>query len=221
MIPRRRLAIQGLALASLVLFAAACGGPSSGSSPKSSAAGAASCTADHRAAGALPALEALLPLGMIERSPDSVDSGWNCTAAALGSYVRHGIRELRFAGATWDQGNGDATVAAVVTTEPVGQPALETAWVEEFYTAGAVAGRHTGDVKTSRPTMRGAGPVFRLEAINDLSLQTVVVWPAGTAVRVVIVATTVEPAASRAEHDQRVEIAVEVAAAAPVPGQAR
>ena len=220
MIPGRRLARPNLAIASLVLVAAACGGPASTSSPNASAAGAADCTADHRAAGALPELEALLPLGMIERSPDSVDSGLNCTSAALGSYVGHGVRELRFAGATWDQGNGDATVAAILATRPVGQPALETAWVEEFYTAGAVAGRHTGDVKTSRPAMRGAGQVFRLEAINNLSLQTVVVWPAAPYTRVVIVATTVEPGASRAEHDQRVEIAVEVAAAVPVPGQA-
>jgi len=59
--------------------------------------------------------------------------------------------------------------------------------------------------------------VFRLETVNDLSLQTVVIWPAGQLVRVVIVATTIRPDASRAAHDERVAIAVEVAAGVPVP----
>jgi hypothetical protein len=164
-----------------------------------------------RAPGALPQLEALLPRGMIERSPDTLNSGWNCSAAALGSYVAHGVSKLGFAGATWDQGNGNATVTAILALD---SGPLDAAWVEEFYTAGAVAARHTGDVKTDRPTYDGAGQVFRLETINDLSLQTVVIWPAAPYVHVVIVATTVSPDAVRADHDQRVDIAVQVAAAA-------
>ena len=152
---------------------------------------------------------------MIERSPDALDSGANCTPGALGSYSAHGIGELRFAGATWDYGNGDATVTAILATAS-DQPKLQTAWVEEFYTIGAINGRHTGEVKQSRPTMAGAGPVFRLETLNDLSLQTVVIWPAGPYTRVVIVATTVDPNASREDHDQRVAIAVEVAASMPI-----
>jgi hypothetical protein len=65
--------------------------------------------------------------------------------------------------------------------------------------------------------MPGAGTVFRLETLNNLSLQTVVVWPDGADVWVVIVATTVDPNASRAAHDQRVEAAVAAAAAMPAP----
>jgi hypothetical protein len=171
-------------------------------------------TGDVRAAGTLPALEALLPRGMIERSPDSLDSGWNCSATALGSYAAHGIRKLDFAGATWDQRNGNAMVVAILAVD---NSPLDAAWVEEFYTAGAVAARHTGEVKTDRPTYEGAGQVFRLETINDLSLQTVVVWPEAPYVHVVIVATEVSPDAIRADHDERVRIAVEVAAAVPVP----
>lgn len=201
----RRPAILLLALL-LPSLAAACG-----STPAPTTLGA-GCLTDARGPGSFPELEALLPRGMIERSPDSVDSGANCTKASLGSYASHGIGELRFAGATWDYGNGDATVAAVVEAGPVG-PSLQLAWVEEFYTVGAVNGRHTGEVKTSRPAMAGAGQVFRLETVNDLSLQTVVIWPAGRIVRVVIVATTIGPDASRATHDQRVATVVEVAAA--------
>lgn len=175
------------------------------------------CEADVRAPGTVPTLEALLPRGMIEAAPTSVDSGVSCTSESLGYYATQGIGELQFAGATWDYGNGDATVAAVLYARPVGQPALQVGWVEEFYTQGALKGRSIDNIDVSRPDMRGAGKVFRLEAINNLSLQTVVVWPVGEYVKVVIVATTVEPGADREAHDQRVEIAVEVAAGVPIP----
>ena len=171
---------------------------------------------DTRAAGKLPALEALLPRGMVERSPDSLDSGWICSTTGLGSYVAHDIRKLNFAGATWAQAdsNGNGVVVAILALD---SGPLDPAWDEEYYTAGAVAARHTGEVKTDRPTYQGAGQVFRLETINDLSLQTVVVWPAAPYVNVVIVATEVSPDAVRADHDERVRIAVEVAAAVPIP----
>lgn len=171
-------------------------------------------TGDVRAAKALPGLEALLPRGMIERSPTTLDSGWNCSVAALGSYVAHGVSKLDFAGATWDDGNGNGVVTAILVLD---SGPLDAAWVEEFYTAGAVAGKHTGNVKTDRPTYHVAGQVFRLETVNDLSLQTVVVWSAGPYVHVVIVATQVTPDAVRADHDERVRIAVEVAAAVSEP----
>ena len=198
-----------LALVLLTILAAGCDALGLGPSPNPD------CPAgDVRGPAKLPALESLLPRGMIERSPDTVDSGWNCSATALGTYVARGVTKLLFAGATWDQGNGNATVAAIMAVE---SGRLDPAWVEEFYTAGAVAGRHTGEVKTDRPTYDGAGQVFRLETINDLSLQTVVIWPAAPYVHVVIVATTVSPDASRGDHDDGVQIAVEVAAAASSP----
>ena len=200
---------RGIALVVVVALAAA-----GRRAEEAGNAGSSACPADVRAPRVFPDLEALLPLGMIERSPDSVDSGANCTLTSLGSYSSHGITELRFAGATWDYGGGDATVVAILASPG---PALEAGWVEEFYTIGAVNGRHIDEVTTTRPAMAGAGNVFRLEVINDLSLQTVVIWPAGQYVRVVIVATNVAPNASRDEHNRRVETAVEVAAAVPVP----
>jgi hypothetical protein len=203
---RRRGAVLVLGLL-LSIVAAACGALGPGATPNP-----ACPTGDTRAAKALPELERLLPLGMIERSPTTLDSGWNCAEAALGTFVAHGVSKLNFAGATWDDGNGNGTVSAILALDT---GALDAAWVEEFYTAGAVAGRHTGEVKTDRPTYVGAGKVFRLETINDLSLQTIVIWPAGRFVRVVLVATAVSPDAVRADHDQRVQIAVEVSAAAP------
>ena len=201
--------IVGGALISLVLAACA-----TTSSPAPTTAG---CPADVRAPGTFPDLEALLPRGMIEASPTKVDSGANCTAQALGTYVAHGISELRFAGATWDYGNGSATVVAVLHARPVGQPPLEAAWAEEFYEVGARTGRHTDNIEVTRPALPGIGPVFRLDTLNNLSLQTVVVFPGAGYVHVVIVATEVGPDANRADHDERVRVAVEVAAAVPVP----
>jgi hypothetical protein len=191
------------------IAAAGCGALGTTASPNPA------CPAgDVRGPGTLPKLESLLPQGMIERSPDTVDSGWICSATPLGTYVAHGVTKLDFAGATWDQANGNGIVTALLALD---SGALDATWVEEFYTAGAVAGKHTGAVKTDRPTYQGAGQVFRLETINDLSLQTVVIWPAAPYVHVVIVATEVSPDAVRADHDQQVETAVEVAAAVPVP----
>ena len=42
-----------------------------------------------------------------------------------------------------------------------------------------------------------------------MSLQTLLVWSVGASVRVVIVATQVEPGASRAAHDARVLAALQ------------
>jgi hypothetical protein len=178
------------------------------------------CSVDGRLAAAYPDLEARLPpsLGGIgpangtgsataDLFPTTVDSGRNCTESALGSLWSHGIREVRFAGATWDAGNGDGTVSAFFTT-PAGQPALEAAWMEEFYESGARASSKTENIEITRPTIDPAGAVFRLDTLNDLSLQTVVVWPAKDGIRVVIVATRVSPGASRHEHDDWVAIAV-------------
>lgn len=202
-----RLVLAGFALA---LATTACG-TLDPTFPATSA-----CPNEVTAPGTFPELEGLLPRGMIERSPDELESGWHCIPDTLGTYAAHGVRELRFAGATWDHGEGDATVAAVFTTGP-GEPPLQAAWVEEFYQLGAQSGRRVDNVATSRPSIGDAGQVWRLDALNNLSLQTIVAWPAGQVVRVVIVATQVEPGASREDHDQRVAIAVDVAHAVPVP----
>jgi hypothetical protein len=203
----------GLALAAVALFAG-CGASSSSFDPSEP------CTADGRAAGAYPDLEAKLPpsLGGIgpangagsataDLLPTSLDSGRSCTESALASLWSHGVRELRYAGATWDSGNGDGTVSAFFTT-PSGQPVLESAWMEEFYESGAKASSKTENIEITRPTIDPAGAVFRLDTLNDLSLQTVVVWPAKDGIRVVIVATRVSPDASRQDHDNWVAIAV-------------
>jgi hypothetical protein len=194
----------------LVVVVAACGS----TTPSSAAAGA--CVADGRAPGVYPELERLVgerwhqvsPGAFATMAPTTIDSGRNCSATALGTLVSHGVTELHFAGATWDEGDGNAMVSAILAV-PDGAPPLAAAWIEEFYEAGARAGKHTENIETSRPTMGSVGPVYRLDTLNDLSLQTVVVWPAAEGIRVVIVTTNVRPDSSRAEHDRRVVEGVE------------
>ena len=195
-----------LALLAAVAFAvSACGG--SGASPNPS------CPADVRAPGTSPALEGLLPMSLDDAAPTTVDSGRNCTPRAVGTLAARGATGVRFAGATWDHGDSDGTVIAVFAP-PADGGTLEAAWMEEFYLEGARASTKTENISTSRPQTGAAGTVFRLETLNDLSLQTVVVWPGDEVVHVVIVATRVEPNASRAEHDRRVDRAIEAAVSA-------
>jgi hypothetical protein len=178
------------------------------------------CDADGRARGAYPELEAKLPpsLGGVgpesgvgsataDLLPTTVDSGRTCTESGLGPLWAHGVRELRYAGATWDHGGGDAIVSAYFTT-PTGQPPLEPDWMEAFYEAGARASSKTENLVFSQPVIEPAGIVWRLDTLNDLSFQTVVVWPAAGGVRVLIAATRVGPDASRLDHDASVELAV-------------
>jgi hypothetical protein len=193
---------------------AACGSPTV---PSGQLGACGADKADATSIGGFPELEALVPSTLKGVAPNIVNSGRSCSDKALGSLTSHGVHELRYAGATWNQGRSDATVVAVLAT-PSDQPLLQQAWVEEFYTAGAVAATKTDNVTTTRPTLDPVGQVFRIDALNDLSLQTVVTWNVGGLVHVVIVASEVSPTASRAEHDQRVLDAVAIATApAPIP----
>jgi hypothetical protein len=209
--PDARRVLAGLAAATCTILLTACS-----LGPSFSAGGP--CVADGRAAGAYPELEAQVPRAISGRPATTVDSGRNCSDDALGTFVAHGIHEIRFAGATWDEGGGNGVSIAVLAL-PDG--ALPVAWVEEFYQAGAEAGKHTGNIETTRPTYPGPGLVYRLDTLNDLSFQTVVVWADGPLARVVIVATQVGPSASRAVHETRVAEAVGAAAlgglASPLP----
>jgi len=169
------------------------------------------CLADGRVAGAYPALEALVPTSLEGRAPDSIDSGRSCTDAALGSLVARGVHELRFAGATWRDGPGAGTSVAVLEN-PAGE--LPVALAEEFYEIGARAAKKTDNVTTRRPSYPGISAAFRLDALNDSTYETIVLWQGGSVVRVVIVASAVNPNASMAAHDARVSAAVAAAVAA-------
>ena len=207
--PRAAAAVV-VALLAALLFAA-CG---SSSIPTGPLGPCGADKADATSIGGFPELEAVVPRDLGGKAPDVVNSGRSCSDKALGSLTTHGIHELRYAGATWNQGQSDATVVAVLAT-PSDQPLIQQPWIEEFYTAGAVKATKTDNVTTTRPKIDPVGQVFRLDALNDLSLQTVVTWNDHGLVHVVIVVSEVSPDASRADHDARVAAAVAIATVAP------
>ena len=201
----------GLALAASLVAVVVTGCGLAG--PSFSTSGA--CLADGRAPGAYPDLEAAVPKTISGRPATTIDSGRNCSDTALGTFTERGVHELHFAGATWDEGGGNGVTIAVLALPD--QP-LPVEWAEEFYQAGAIAGAHTDNIESTRPTYPGIGTVYRLDTLNDLSFQTVVIWSDGRLARVVIVATQVGPTASKTVHEARVAEAVGAAVLASEAG---
>ncbi len=99
-----------------------------GSAPPASFDPTGPCTADGRAPGAYPDLEALIPKAYRGDAPETLDSGRNCTASNLGALASRGISEVRFAGATWTFGAERALVLAVFRA-----PGLTTDDMVAFY----------------------------------------------------------------------------------------
>lgn len=161
------------------------------------------CTVDGRAAGAYPDLEALVPREFRGAAPNRIDSGRNCTEAALGSFVVHGVRELRFAGATWDLGSGGGVSLAVFEAD-----GLETSWVSEFFESGARSARRTETVETGVTELPDGSSAFRLDTLNGESFQTVIAWPGGDRVRVALIASFIREVETREGHDAVVADAV-------------
>jgi hypothetical protein len=166
------------------------------------------CLVDGRGPGTYPDLEAKLPRGLGEEGPTTVDSGRSCSDQRLSTLKAHGVTDLRFAGATWTPEGGSQTVIAVFATPP-GAVALQAPWMEEFYRAGAEGSTKTENISVTQPTMPDAGAVWRLDTLNDLSFQSVLVWPGDDVVHAVIVATQLQPGGlTRADHDRGVLTAV-------------
>ena len=167
------------------------------------------CSGDDRLPGAYPSLEALVPRSLDGAPPTRVDSGRSCSAGGLGPLAEHGIKEMHFAGSTWDKGSNSGTTIAVFEA-----PDLSAEWVHEFYAKGAEAGRNTEGVESSEVEVAGQ-PAFRLDTLNGESYQTVIDWQDGERVRVVLVASFIRLVSSKAEHEEAVQAALEAATAEP------
>jgi hypothetical protein len=159
-----------LAAAAVILAAvlAACGGPSA---PVVSFDPTGACTTDGQQPGAYPELEALLPTAYDGQAPTSVDSGRTCTPEALGTLAAAGVKELRFAGATWEAGGTKGWTIAAFTAD-----GLTPAVMRDFYETGARAARRTEKVAVSDTAVAGS-PAKRLDVLmSDGTGQTVVAW---------------------------------------------
>ena len=160
-----RVILRTLVLGLLALGFAACSGPSASFDPDGP------CTADWRAPGSYPDLEAQIPTAYRGEPPDVLDSGRNCSDEALGTLAT-AFEEVRFAGGTWTFGAERGLVLAVFTA-----PGLTAEQVGEFYAASARDAPRVEILGESQLTIAGR-PAFRMDARRVERLQTVVVWPA-------------------------------------------
>jgi len=132
------------------------------------------CTTDGRMPGAYPDLEALLPTAYEDKAPATVDSGRNCTPAALGTLAVAGIDGVRFAGATWPLGGTSGLTVAVFEGDGLDPKAMI-----DFYEAGARTASRTEKLLTADATVAGQ-PARRLAVLrSDGSGQTILAWPDG------------------------------------------
>lgn len=162
----------------LAILVAACGGAAV---PVVSFDPASPCTTDGQQPGAYPELEAEVPTLYELSPPMRLDSGRSCTAGALGSLAERGVRELRFAGATWGLGGTSGLTVAVFQAD-----GLDPAAIIDFYEAGARNNRKTEKLQ-SGDTTAGGKPARRLDVLqSDGAYQTVVAWPTGVDGRVMV-----------------------------------
>jgi hypothetical protein len=167
-----------IALASLAVFVAACGGGAPASFDV-----AAGCPVEGRVAGAYPDLEKRIPTSYEGRAPDTLDSGRHCDADSLGSLAKAGFDEVRFAGGTWDFGGERA--AALVVFEA---PGLTANQIADFYGTSAQGANRTTITGVSTPEISGRSG-YRLNTMTGDRVQTVVVWPSATSDVVNVVIT--------------------------------
>ena len=167
-----------IALASLAVFVAACGGGAPASFDV-----AAGCPVEGRVAGAYPDLEKRIPTSYEGRAPDTLDSGRHCDPDSLGSLAKAGFAEVRFAGGTWDFGGERA--AALVVFEA---PGLTANQIADFYGTSAQGANRTTITGVSTPEISGRSG-YRLNTMTGDRVQTVVVWPSATSDVVNVVIT--------------------------------
>lgn len=161
------------------------------------------CNGDGRTPGAYPDLEAQVPDSFRGRLPDQLDSGRNCTPAALGPLAERGIEELRFAGGLWQTGAQSGVTLAVFSAG-----GLQPADMLAFYEAGTRSSRRIERVETGE-YQRGGRSFLRLDALNDASDQSIVIWADGDLVRVALVADSLSEVGSSDAHERNVEEAID------------
>jgi hypothetical protein len=202
--PRRRSAAPPRRLlpplAALVLVAGLVGACAASFDPNGP------CTSDGKIKGAYPTLEAVVPTQYDGRAPSQVDSGRTCSVDGLGSLEGHGVKELRFAGATWTMGSDSGLTLATFVSQD-GAP-LTAEWLAEFYEATARAGKNVQSVEPGEFKVSGSITGKRLDVLNGESFQTVVVWDESGQVHAALVADFIRDIQTREAHDAVVQAAV-------------
>ena len=165
------------------------------------------CTSDGSAPGAYPELEATVPTALNGAPPTDLDSGRACTPAGLGTLATRGVNEMRFAGATWAKSSASGTSLAVFT-DPDG-PAIQPAWMAEFYETGARAASKVDSVEAFEYPVGSSITGRRVDVLNNESFQTIVVWERDGRVAAALVANAIREIQTREAHDRDVRAAVD------------
>ena len=194
--PRAPRSLVGALLASILLLAA-CGAAFDPNGP---------CTTDGKVAGAYPEMEAAVPKTYNGAGPAELDSGRTCSTEGLGALAGHGVKELRFAGATWQTGTQSGLTLA--TFASVGGPELDPAWLSEFYETTARTAKNIQSIETSQLPIGDDPNARRLDVLNDESYQTVVVWRHEGRVVAVLVGDFIREVQSKDAHEKIVNAAI-------------
>jgi putative component of toxin-antitoxin plasmid stabilization module len=125
----------------------------------------------------------------------------------LGTLGGHGVKELRFAGATWSTGTESGVSLAVFTVAD--GPTLDPAWLAEFYEAGAKGGKNVTSVEASDYAVGTGVTARRIDVLNGESYQTVVVWEQKGQVVVALVADFIREIQTKDAHEAVVRAAVD------------
>ena len=99
-------------------------------------------------------------------------------------------------------------VSLAIFTTATG-PALEPAWLAEFYEAGARTGRNVESVEPSDYSVGGDIAGKRVDVLNGESYQTVIVWPRDGRVAVVLIGSFIRDIQTREAHEGVVRQAVD------------
>jgi hypothetical protein len=118
------------------------------------------------------------------------------------------VKELRYAGATWTTGTQSGLTLA--TFSSVGGPNLDPAWLGEFYETTARTAKNIESLETSDLTVANL-PAHRLDVLNDVSYQTVIVWPKEDRVMAVLVGDFIREVSSKDAHEMIVRAALDAA----------
>ena len=195
-----RLPILGLVVL-LAALVAGCGSTFDPTGP---------CTADGSGAGAYPELEAAVPTTYNGAKPSVLNSGRACTPDGLATLAGHGVKELRFAGATWNTGT-DSGLSLALFIDADG-PALDPAWVTEYFETSARAGKNVTSVDTTDYPVTGAITGRRIDVLNGESYQSIVIWDKNGQVAVALIGDFIREIQTKDAHDVVVRAAVDTLA---------
>jgi hypothetical protein len=180
-------ALSRLLLACLVL--AACAAPVPSLDPGAPCGG----REELRSAGLEPDLEALLPARLDGRPPDGRSSGRYCSPSQLGSLREAGLRELRFAGATWTDAEGGRSLTVYQA------PGLTLDRLADSFAGGAGSARRVTNVRAAESSVGGRRQI-RIDALAGGRQQAVLLWedPRPETVRAILASGVSEAALDEA-----------------------